>query len=65
MQVPIPTFIWKKQVAKHPVVQADPSQVGGGGTTEQLPPTQVEPLPPQSESEQQDEAQAQVLPCLT
>ena len=64
MQVPTPTFIWKKHAAKHPEVHVALSQLGGGGVTEQLPPTQVEPLPPQSASEQHDEAQAQVLPCL-
>jgi hypothetical protein len=45
-------------------VQAFPSHAGGGGA-EQLPLTQVEPLPPQSASVQQAEAQAQVLPCFT
>lgn len=65
MQVPTPTFIWKMHAAKHPEVHAAPSHVGGGGTTVQVPPEQVEPLPPQSASEQQAEAQAQELPCFT
>jgi hypothetical protein len=65
MQVPTPTFIWKKHAAKHPDVQLALSQVGGGGVTVQLPPEHVEPLPPQSASEQQAEAQTQELPCLT
>ena len=40
------------------------SQLGGGATV-QVPPEQVEPLPPQSASEQQAEAHAQRLPCFT
>ena len=61
MQVPTPSL--GKHPRRQPAVHAFPSHAGG--TTVQLPPEQVDPLPPQSASEQHEAAQAQVLPCFT
>lgn len=62
MHAPIPGFPWDKHETKQPVVQAFPSQVGGGAL--QVPPTQVDP-PPQSLSAQQAAEQTQELPDFT
>ncbi len=63
MQVPTPNL--GKHVIKHPPVHPALSQLGGGGTTVQVPPEHVEPLPPHSASEQQADAQTQLSPCFT